>query len=264
MNSKQIAFYEIINENYHIITKENEWEEIIDITKPQLSDKYKNLYFIDKTKEVKTGFNKNGEVSKTNKITLKDLFTEFTEAQEKLVHETKGEVDLNKTPRIKQAVQRLFHNMTKSFTEPENMSQHEQEWHDKAFRGGIIYAEVGEYKDVKCYDQNSQYSYYLSQKSFYIPIKAGEFLLVDNDSIKDFARYGIYRCIITSSDKSKDKLFRFNSCNYYTHYDINHALKLGFKIDIIQDGQVNFLYYDGDKRICGDKLFKPIVDYLFD
>ena len=264
MNSKQIAYYEIDNNYYHIITKDNEWIEVIDITKPELSDKYKNIYFINMTKEVKTGFNKNGEVSKTKKITLKDLFTEFTIAQEILSKETNGEIDLSKTPRTKQAVQRLFHNMTKSFSEPDFMSQHEQEWHDKAFRGGIIYAEEGEYKDVKCYDQNSQYSYYLSQKSFYIPIKAGEFLLVDNDSIKEFARYGIYRCKISSLDKNKDKLFRFNSSNYYTHYDINHALKLGFKVDIIQDGSVNFLYYDGDKRICGDKLFKPIVDYLFD
>ena len=264
MNSKQIAYYEIDNNYYHIITKDNEWIEVIDITKPELSDKYKNIYFINMTKEVKTGFNKNGEVSKTKKITLKDLFTEFTIAQEILSKETNGEIDLSKTPRTKQAVQRLFHNMTRSFSEPDFMSQHEQEWHDKAFRGGIIYAEEGEYKDVKCYDQNSQYSYYLSQKSFYIPIKAGEFLLVDNDSIKEFARYGIYRCKISSLDKNKDKLFRFNSSNYYTHYDINHALKLGFKVDIIQDGSVNFLYYDGDKRICGDKLFKPIVDYLFD
>ena len=110
------------------------------------------------------------------------------------------------------------------------MSQHEQEWHDKAFRGGIIYAEEGEFKDVKCYDQNSQYSHYLSSKAFAIPIKAGKFMIVEQDSIKSFASYGIYRCIITSKDETKNKLFRFNSINYYTQHDINNAIKLGFDV----------------------------------
>jgi hypothetical protein len=153
--------------------------------------------------------------------------------------------------------------MTKSFSEPEPMSQHEQEWHDKAFRGGIIYAEEGEYKDVKCYDQNSQYSHYLSSKAFALPIKAGKFMIVEQDSIKSFASYGIYRCIITSTDETKNKLFRFNSINYYTQNDINNAIKLGFDVKLIQDGEVNHLSYNFESRIAGDKVFSTIIDYLF-
>ena len=263
LNSKPIAFYEVVDDTYHVITAENDWTEKLNSNGYFLSEKYKNYYFLDMTNKVKTGFNKNGKISKTKKVTLKELFDEFMSAREILHKETKGEIDLFRTPMTKHAVQRLFHNMTKSFSEPEPMSQHEQEWHDKAFRGGIIYAEEGEYKDVKCYDQNSQYSHYLSSKAFALPIKAGKFMIVEQDSIKSFASYGIYRCIITSTDETKNKLFRFNSINYYTQHDINNAIKLGFDVKLIQDGEVNHLSYNLESRIAGDKVFSTIIDYLF-
>ena len=263
LNSKPVAFYEVVEDYYHVITPDNEWVEKLNSNGYFLSEKYKNYYFLDMTKKTKTGFNKDGSVSKTNKITLRELFDEFMSAREILHKETKGEIDLFRTPRIKDAVKRLFHNMTKSFSEPEPLSQHEAEWHDKAFRGGLIYAEEGEYKDVKCYDQNSQYSHYLSSKAFALPIKAGKFMIVEQDSIKSFASYGIYRCIITSTDETKNKLFRFNSTNYYTQHDINNAIKLGFDVKLIQDGEVNHLSYNFESRIAGDKVFGTIIDYLF-
>lgn len=265
LNSKPIGFYEVVNDTYHVITAENDWTEKVNSNGYHLTEKYKNYYLVNMTNKVKTGFNKDGQISKTKKVTLKELFDEFMSAREILHKETKGEIDLFRTPMTKHAVQRLFHNMTKSFSEPEPMSQHEQEWHDKAFRGGIIYAEEGEYKDVKCYDQNSQYSHYLSSKAFALPIKAGVFVEGEQFAIADagFAPYGIYRCIITSTDEAKNKLFRFNPLNYYTHHDINNALKLGFKCDLIKDGQANCLHYYFDARIAGDKVFGTVIDYLF-
>ena len=87
---------------------------------------------------------------------------------------------------------------------------------------------------------------------------------VEQEYISKFAPFGIYRCIIFKDlNNIKNKLFRFNPSNKYTHHDINNAIKLGFKVEIIQDGEVNHLNYDGESRIAGDKLFKPIIDYLF-
>ena len=263
-NRKPIAFYEILNDEYHIITDDKEWNEKLQIDKYYLSNKYKKYFFINQTKNIKTGINKNGKISKTKKVSLRQLFDEFSEAKDILLIESKGKIDLLKTPYPSQAVQRLFHNMSTAFKEPEEMNQHEAEWHDKCFRGGLINAEAGEYNDVICYDQNSQYSYYISHQNFLLPIKSGEFKIVDDTYIEKYAPYGIYRCKITSTDIQKNKLFRFNTFNYYTHSDISNAKRLKFNIELIQDGKVNCLFYETSKRVLGSKLYGEIVKYLFE
>ena len=76
LNSKPIAFYEVVDDTYHVITAENDWTEKLNSNGYFLSEKYKNYYFLDMTKKTKTGFNKDGSVSKTKKVTLKELFEE--------------------------------------------------------------------------------------------------------------------------------------------------------------------------------------------
>jgi hypothetical protein len=57
-------------------------------------------------------------------------------------------------------------------------------------------------------------------------------------------------------------IFRPNEKNYYTHIDVNFAKELNYDMEIIEDGQPNFLSYEGC-LINGAKLFKPFVDYLY-
>jgi hypothetical protein len=122
-----------------------------------------------------------------------------------------------------------------------------------------------EYDNAVCIDQNSQYAANLSSKNFMLPIKAGKFSIMTNDEIPSYAPYGIFRCVITNpNDYVANRLFRFNSKNYYTHYDISNAIRLKFKVDLIQDGQANALLYDSSSRIKGDHTFGKIVDYLFE
>jgi len=71
--------------------------------------------------------------------------------------------------------------------------------------------------------------------------------------------FGIYRVKISNYDR---RLFVHNEKNYYVYTDIKLALKLGFKVELIQDGQPNFLHYAPADRESGDKLFKGYVETL--
>ena len=74
LNSKPIAYFELVNDMYHIITEENEWNELAEIK--YLSQKYKNFFFIDMTKKV------------NDDKTLRELYDEFVSAREILNVET--------------------------------------------------------------------------------------------------------------------------------------------------------------------------------
>ena len=62
--------------------------------------------------------------------------------------------------------------------------------------------------------------------------------------------------------KTKDsyKVFSHNPKNYYTHIDMTKAKRLNLKIEIIQDGENNFLEYSPEKRIDGKILFKEFIN----
>jgi hypothetical protein len=99
----------------------------------------------------------------------------------------------------------------------------------------------------------------MSKNNHYFPIKEGEYKIVESINPSDF---GIYRCII--SPGKKDKLFNFNRLNYYTSVDVYHALEYGLTVELIQDGQPNFLYYSKDKLINGAFAFKNYMHELFE
>jgi hypothetical protein len=83
--------------------------------------------------------------------------------------------------------------------------------------------------------------------------------------LPQYFQHGIYRCIISIKDTTRNYigLFRFNKLNYYTHYDLKRAKELDLEIQMIEDGNNNFLYYSNDKLIQGTKLFGKFVDLLF-
>jgi hypothetical protein len=148
--------------------------------------------------------------------------------------------------------------------ETEPIEQLESEFIDGAGIGALIFAKQYQGPAYK-FDVKSFYpSMYNSSQKF--PVKTGEFKYITTEELNqmEFASYGIYRAIIQSSeDKSKNKLFRFNKRNYYTHIDIKHARELGFEIKMIEDNQSNFLYYSPDKLISGSSLFGDFIDLVF-
>jgi hypothetical protein len=106
-------------------------------------------------------------------------------------------------------------------------------------------------------------------KQYMFPIKRGEFYTItDKDIMKNKAgekyyRSGIYHAKITKINNPYNILFRLNDNNYYTHTDMNQAVRLGFSIELIQDGKANYLFYSQENMLCGKTLFRNYVDFMF-
>jgi hypothetical protein len=102
----------------------------------------------------------------------------------------------------------------------------------------------------------------MSNTTFTFPVKQGTFEFIDCIPEK-FFKYGIYRVeVLQSNDPHINKLFRFNQLNYYTHYDLTSARKLGLEMRLIIDEQANVLLYSKG-RADGYKYFYQCVDELY-
>ena len=74
----------------------------------------------------------------------------------------------------------------------------------------------------------------------------------------------LYHCIINISDsKGVDNLFRYNVNNWYTSIDLKGAKELNLSINMIENGQVNFIYYNLSKCDRACDLFKNNIDILY-
>jgi hypothetical protein len=196
-------------------------------------------------------------------ITIEDEYKELIEAADSLKKATFGVINLYKTGNITNTALDLFERFTKYIDNPDQIEQDEAEWIQNATVGAIIWADKYQGPAYK-YDVKSQYpSIYKSSGKF--PIKRGTFMIINTLENVEYFQYGIYRCVISKSDDPDiNKLFRFNSDHYYTHTSMEHAKSLGLKIDLIQDGKVNFLYYPRDCLISFDEVFDKYTNYLFD
>jgi hypothetical protein len=128
--------------------------------------------------------------------------------------------------------------------------------------GGLTYGEVYNGYGVQ-YDYKSMYASIMRAPSFQFPIKEGEWLTLNDEELSklDYYKFGCYHCTI---EKKMRKLFKYNWLNWYTHHDLTNAKLLGLKIEMICDGQANFLYYSKDKLISGFNVFKDYIDFLLD
>jgi hypothetical protein len=94
------------------------------------------------------------------------------------------------------------------------------------------------------------------------PVREGEAKYITNIELnaKSFFDFGIYHCNV---EKCYNNLFKNCKNNYYTHIDLKRAKELHLKIDMIVDGQPNFLYYSRDKLLTGFEIFGNYIDLLF-
>ena len=248
INYRPVVFYRLENDVYQCSIDDKDWTEPIDFIK----DKKQYYWHLCKPQ------------SKTKNLSVRDQYNEYMNDYKILLKLSNGFIDLKKTPNASNAMLRLLEFKTKSI-HPEELTELETKWHQETQMGALMYAKVGDYSDVKCIDQNGMYAHYMSSVPLIVPIKKGEFTTMNDDDIKEFAKFGIYRAIITSTDESKNKLFRFNyKFNKYTSYDITHARKLGFDIKLIMDGSPNALLYDATTRIYAEKIYGSTLKYLYD
>ena len=213
-------------------------------------------------------YDKTDKKSRKYKVkTLKRLYTEFIRDAPILLKETKGLVNLYKTgTNVKTAVELAFHFLNQNDITAEDVTLTESEWIENASTGPIVFGEKYEGNTFK-YDLNSAYPSIYSDTHLLIPVKQGEFKKLTKDEFlkKGFVSYGIYRCIIeyNNDDKDNHKIFKLNDTNYYTNIDINYAIKLGFKITLIEDCDYNFLSYDRSKTKTGHEMFSEFVKLLY-
>lgn len=182
-----------------------------------------------------------------------------------LKKESNGIINLYKTGTDSISSRALF-NYCQSSIKPTQIEQIESIWIEKASSGPIIYGEKYQGPVYK-YDIVSAYpnimGNYKVKMSF--PIKEGIYkTLTTEDLYSKCVNYGIYRCIVEkTTDKNKQKMFRYNKFNYYTHYDVKRAQKMNLKVEMVMDGQVNHLFYDASSRECHYRIFGEYVKLLF-
>ena len=134
----------------------------------------------------------------------------------------------------------------------------------KANKASMIWATKNYKGKGYGYDINSAYPNILADQKFLFPIKKGVFKKLTQKEFNNlpYLEYGIYRCKISGIN---DKLMRKNPDNYYTHYCLNRAKELGYKIVLINDNQPNFLSYAGKtNKVNGDTAFKQYVKELYE
>lgn len=194
---------------------------------------------------------------------IEEEFNKFLEEVNMLKELSKGKFDLSKCgyKPVNQS-KLVLHHAISPFEEPESIEFNEQLYLYNAYKGALYFnsneKDVTEYYD---YDINSCYPYFMASTKFSFPTKKGEFTLLSE--LPKVLGYGIYRVeIMKSSNNDVNKCFRFNDTNYYTHYDIQHALDIGLEVKLILDGETNSLLYPKG-RAAGSQYFGSCIDELY-
>ena len=150
----------------------------------------------------------------------------------------------------------------------DNVSLNEYIWFKKCNNGGLIYLkEKGRYDNCFGYDYKMNYPTNMASIGFQIPTKEGKEIYFKE--LPTNLKYGIYNCVIKSTDENFNKIFNFSGDNHYTHYSLNFAIKLKKDLEKKQNKLIdvdisictnstkipNALVYDKENLISGCELF---------
>ena len=208
-------------------------------------------------------------IPKNRDLTLKESYDEFTKNAQilkELTSDTIYQINMNKTGDIRNTVKNLFNRFTYGIAEPDEIDEFEGKLLKNAMRGGLIMTLQYNGKCYK-YDFVSRYASIMCSTKC-IPMKKGKFVTItqqemDEKSAKKFTpKYGIYNCKIHKSNTINDSLFGFNKSYQYTHEDIEIAIILGLKIEMINK-ENNAYIYDKECLIPMNRIFEDYIDYCF-
>ena len=186
-------------------------------------------------------------------------YKKYIDSIDALKEATKGVINFYKTGTIKATALKLFEDLNVALIQPDPLTELEAKFHDGCLSCGLMYAmdyegECHSYDDISFYPA-------IMRTHMQLPHKQGEFKTITQEDFNsmEFKEYGIYHCEI----EGVHKFFMKSKQHYYTSYSVDHAMKLGLKIKIITDGDVNFLAYTADKRVDSSGVFRKYIDYLF-
>jgi hypothetical protein len=209
-------------------------------------------------------------IPKEEKKTLQETYDEFREGAQKLKDMTADKVyqiNMFKTGCIKNTIKNLFNRFTYGIVEPDEIDEFEGRLLDSAGRGGLIIAKPYSGECWK-YDFVSRYSSIMCSTKC-IPMKKGRFITMTQEEMdekvaKKFTpKYGIYNCKIHKSNTENDMYFGFIKWHEYTHEDIEIAIKLGLKIEMINK-ENNAYIYEKDALVPMNRIFGDYIAYCFD
>lgn len=128
---------------------------------------------------------------------------------------------------------------------------------------GLYYAENIELKDAYSYYFRMFYPYLLASDKFKFPTSEGEWIDFDKMTYTvNNIPYGFYNCEILCKNENFNKVFSYNKKCWYTHYDLQIALKLqkkcNVKIKLLGDAYI----YDESTLSTGKQVFGRWYMYL--
>jgi hypothetical protein len=196
----------------------------------------------------------------SNKMEISDAYHYYLEMADELKEASNGKFNMYRCPTLKNIALNYFYDLTKS-VQPEDISNNEAKWINASSSHAMTYWKP--YKGyIHAFDVNSRYPHIMQKTTNMFPIKAGKWRTINK--IAEKPEFGIYRCVITKKDNKPYKFFVFNDENHYTHLDISVALSYSLHVELIEDGQPNFLHYPKDCLISGSYLFGRYVETLYE
>ena len=201
-------------------------------------------------------------VQMNKKGTLESTYDEFIINQKKMFDMSDKKVDMFKYPTVAKAAMDIWQRMSPFKELPPRIGLTEGDYLDKTFTGGIRYSNKGYTGPYHLYDINSQYPSIMIDKSFNVPVKPGCCEILTE--LPKIFRYGMYRCTVAKhEDENVNKLFKFNSNNFYTHHDLKIATRL--KMTLTLEEGVNFYFYDRIKCLkSGLLIFGPFINEMYE
>ena len=195
--------------------------------------------------------------TKSKKLSIEEAYETYIEMADDFKKNC-PKFNFYKCGSIKQMALNFFYEKIKA-VQPEPINNNEALWIEDATHTATTYWEPYQ-GNVHSYDINSHYPSIMVKNFHYFPIAEGEYKTITK--IEEIPEFGIYKCIVID-DGIVRKFFKFNSKNTYTNIDIEYAIKYNLKVELIQDGTPNFLYYSKDKLMNGAYLFKNYVHELY-
>ena len=203
---------------------------------------------------------------------LKETFKEYVKNQADILKVSDNKINIFKYPTYSLAAMDIWKQKT-GIKEPKAIGDIEGDFLSKAFMGGIRYAERGYEGPYYQFDINSFYPYYMIHKDFQVAFEEGKYerlhefkqvpIKKGSSELKNYYKYGMYRCTIEkSADENINKLFKYNSKNYYSHYDLKLAEMLNLNISLFPG--INAYVYEKESLQKGEAMFGTFIKELYE
>jgi hypothetical protein len=190
-----------------------------------------------------------------------EMYSAYSELAESYMKHSNGRINLYQSDKLHNLILSIFDKSTYRIT-PQPIKDYEIEFLEGASIGALYY-KVPTTETTHKYDVVSMYPSIMASEYFYVPTMPGKLLTLTTETLIKYnknnsIKIGIFKATITG----ETKLFRFNKNNFYTHHSIIDAFKLNLKIEMIEDGEPNYLNYSGCV-IKSIDLFSSYIDLFY-